>query len=236
MLSRRIFAVLLMLCISAAAYATPTFIGADQITATASTQKPEWAAETFAPVNNLVNGKGFDNTTLTAKENYADTFGYLQRADYGQWLWDVPNAPQPNYSPSGLIGWAWVAFTFNTPQVVDNMWVWNYNRAANPGRDWKTVAIDYTTDGTTWTRLGGSGNWFTFSQSPGTDGYVCNNIINFDGISIKGVCLTLAANYATSATQDYYSGLSEVRFETVPEPVTMLLLGLGGLVLRRRGF
>jgi hypothetical protein len=240
MLSKRIFVVALMLCFSGAAWAT-TFIAASQITPTASIQKPEWADPTFAPVANLINGKGFDEVTLMAENNSSDAKGYLQRQDYGQWLWDDPTwiangshgNPPVQYSPTGLVDAAWVAFTFNTPQAISNMWVWNNNSSANPYRDWKTVAIDYTTDGTTWARLGGAGYWFTFAQSPGADGYVCNNIINFGGISVKEVVLNLAINGNYSENYDF-NGLSEVRFETVPEPATMILLGLGGLSLIRR--
>jgi hypothetical protein len=212
MLRKRIFVVVLMLCFSGAAWAD--FLDAGQITVTAAD-----AIVSYAQPINLINGSGLQSD-LTVNNNATDLYGWLNRSDYGQWLWDVPSPPQPNYSPAGLVSDGWVAFTFNTPQAINKMWVWNYNSSTDPNRDWITVAIDYTTDGTTWTRLGGSGYYFTFARSPGASGYVCNNKIDFGGIIVKEVVLSLASNGNYGAGGGY-SGLSEVRFDAVPNTAAL---------------
>ena len=167
------------------------------------------------PPSKIIDGSGL-GTDLKHKANttapgFEDLWTY--RIDYSRWLWNVPNTPQPNLSPSGLQGDGWVAFTFSTPQAISQIWVWNHNAINHAERGWEFVAIDYSIDGSTWTRLGGTDYFFTFNKAPGTDGYICNNKINFDGLTVKKIVMT--ARFADGIYGDpQYGGLSEVLFST----------------------
>ncbi|OHB58344.1 MAG: hypothetical protein A2Y07_08595 [Planctomycetes bacterium GWF2_50_10] len=226
MLSKRIYVAVLLLCFSGAVRAS--FIDASQITLTAA---GEWAGSEAV---HMIDGSGLQ-PDLTLKADATDMQNYLCAVDDGRWL---PQWRQGTYvhntSPSGINGDGWIQFTFSTPQDISKMWIWNYNNPGYLSRGLKTVAVDYSTNGTTWNRLGGGDAYQILAQAPGTDGYVCNNKLDLSAITgIKSIILTVKWNFGTFESVSH-EGLSEVRFETVPEPVTMILLGLGGLSMIRR--
>jgi hypothetical protein len=146
-------------------------------------------------------------------------------------------------SPSGTSTYGWIEFNFAAPQTINSMWVWNYNGVGRLERGWAYTAVDYSTDnGVTWNRLGGTNNWFLINKVPSEQFTPANSQIDFGGISgITNVLLNARAgdgiwcyNLPFNENYDYANGgLSEVKFE-VPEPVTMIMLGLGALALRTR--
>lgn len=228
MLSKKYLVVVLILCFSCASWAA--FVDQSLISVTPSDVRLPGAWAT-----NLIDGSGLQ-PDLTLNTDVTDGQNWLSNIDFGRWLWDVPNAPQHNTSPSGVVYTdGWIQFEFSAAQAIDQMWIWNYNNPNYLGRGLKTVAVDYSTDGTTWTRLGGGDTYLTFAQAPGTNGYVCNNLIDFGGVSVKKVVLNSAWNPGNYGDPSW-SGLSEVRFEVVPEPATMMLLGLGvlGMITKKR--
>jgi hypothetical protein len=121
--------------------------------------------------------------------------------------WTLPTSPH------------WIQYEFDKVYTLHEMWVWNFNMMVEPytGFGAKTVKIEYSTDGTTWTPLADVPE---FLQAPGRPGYTANTIVSFAAVPAKFVKLTIEKNWSTSAQQ---TGLSEVRFfaiqsTAVPKP------------------
>jgi eukaryotic-like serine/threonine-protein kinase len=101
----------------------------------------------------------------------------------------------------------WIQYEFDQVYALHELWVWNSNQPVEPyaGFGAKTVKIEYSTDGTTWTPLAGVPE---FARAPGQSGYVHNTTVSFGGISAKFVKLTIEKGWGAMPSV----GLSEVRF------------------------
>ena len=73
----------------------------------------------------------------------------------------------------------------------------------------KDVKVEYSADGETWTALGD----FEFAQATGFADYTANTTVDFGGVAVKFVKLTINSNFGGLLAQ---YGLSEVRFYSVP--------------------
>jgi hypothetical protein len=109
----------------------------------------------------------------------------------------------------------WIQFGFDKVYTLQELWVWNSNSAVEPfiGFGAKTVKIEYSTDGTTWTPLA---NVPEFAKAPGKLGYAADTKISFGGVSAKYVKLTIEKGWGTTGSV----GLSEVRFFYIPDRST----------------
>ncbi|MEN6575597.1 MAG: LamG-like jellyroll fold domain-containing protein [Phycisphaerales bacterium] len=105
-----------------------------------------------------------------------------------------------------------IQFELDKAYKLDEMWVWNANSQLEPvmGFGAKTVAIEYSTDGETWTPLEGVPE---FAQGTSEPGYTANTKVDFAGAVAKYVRLTITANWGGVTPQ---VSLSEVRFYQVP--------------------
>ncbi len=106
----------------------------------------------------------------------------------------------------------WIQYDFDKVYKLHQLLVWNSNQMieAFMGFGAKTVKIETSTDGTTWTELA---NVPEFGRGAGAAGYAANTTVSFGGVEAKFVKLTITANWGGLAPQ---TGLAEVRFSYVP--------------------
>jgi len=105
----------------------------------------------------------------------------------------------------------WIQYEFDKVYRLDKMLVWNANQIieAFVGFGAKTVKIEYSVDGTTWTELPGVPE---FAQGTGSPTYTANTTVDFGGVDAKFVKLTITDNWG----QMNQVSLSEVRFYAAP--------------------
>jgi hypothetical protein len=117
------------------------------------------------------------------------------------------------HSTSGTDMWLsttgphWIQYQFDKVYTLHELWVWNSNQPIESfiGFGAKTVKIEYSTDGTTWTALA---NVPEFAKATGKPGYTANTIVSLGGVSAKYVRLTIEKGWGSTPS----AGLSEVRF------------------------
>ncbi len=104
----------------------------------------------------------------------------------------------------------YIQYEFDAVYKLYQLHVWNYNVQFEKllGFGLKNVTVEYSADGETWTALGD----FDLEQATARAGYVYNSTIDFDGLAVKAVKLTV--NSAFGMMGQY--GLSEVRFTYIP--------------------
>ena len=121
-------------------------------------------------------------------------------------------------APGTTAGREWLLYQFDTACNLDKMYVWNYNYFLHTDRGLKEVYIEYSADGSTWTKLMNDANDFwTIAKAPGIASYACNTTVDFKGAKAKFVAITPKTGYEGQwGSVEYYYGLSEVRFYELP--------------------
>jgi len=101
-------------------------------------------------------------------------------------------------------------FEFDQVYKLDEMVVWNYNVLFELmlGFGLKDVTVEYSADGTEWTMLGD----VEFAQATAKTTYEANTSVDFGGVAVKAVRLTVNSAYGPLGQY----GLSEVRFMYIP--------------------
>jgi hypothetical protein len=150
------------------------------LTATASSTQADMGPE------NTVNGSGLnalDQHSTEAKE---------------MWL---SSGVQPN----------WIQFAFDKPYKLDKLLVWNSNQMVESfiGFGAKSVTVESSTDGSTWTAVP---NVPEFGRAAGLPTYTANTTVNLTGVLARYVKLTINSTWGGMPQ----CGLSEVRFFYVP--------------------
>jgi hypothetical protein len=104
-----------------------------------------------------------------------------------------------------------IQYEFDKVYKLYELWVWNYNQANEKliGFGARSVKIEYSADGSTWTELAGVPE---FTQATGAATYTHNTTVSFGGVMAKYVKLTIN----TTWNGGNICGLSEVRFSYVP--------------------
>jgi hypothetical protein len=110
-------------------------------------------------------------------------------------------------------GPVWIQYQFDKLYKLHQMLVWNHNTNVEPivGFGAKSVTIDYSVDGTTWTTLGAA---VQIAQATGSSSYAANTTVDFGDVVAKYVRIKIASNWGGLLKQ---YGLSEVRFLAIPE-------------------
>jgi len=175
--------------------------------------------------NYLVDGSGFDGATGTHTVT-PDEFMWLNNGTFA-----APNDPN---SPGAII-----TFDLGSNYALSSLTVWNYNEML-PGRpdllgrganDAEILVA--SSEGGAFTSLGN----FTFDIAPGLDSVDFGQDIDLSSFGAAGDTRLVRFNITSNHGGDNnFVGLSEVRFDAVPEPsVGMLaLVGLAGCLCRRR--
>jgi regulation of enolase protein 1 (concanavalin A-like superfamily) len=106
----------------------------------------------------------------------------------------------------------WIQYEFDQAYKLHDLQVWNSNGEVESfiGFGAKTVTVETSTDGTTWTPVA---NVPEFSQAPGAPGYAANTTVNLGDAEAKFVKLTINTNWGGRSS---VTGLSEVRFSYAP--------------------
>ncbi len=105
----------------------------------------------------------------------------------------------------GRTGQRWLRYDLGHLYRLGRSTIWNYNEAGATEFGLRSVTIDTSPDGTTWTELGTS----EFPQAPGAPTYPGFAGPDFGGVSARYVVLTANTNWGAS---DYW-GLAEIRID-----------------------
>ena len=200
-----------------------------------------------------VNADVVDPGTITAVASQEGYGGAAMNAVNGAGL-SGPSGPDQTHNAA-----QWQAFQcgFSTPgQAVtldinlnavyqlSDMYVWNYNGnspdwAHEADTGWYDMKVEYSVDGVNYDFLSDNIVPINWPGDPeyGVWPFHKQATIDLAGITAQYIRLTNTQNWATAAQtggNQNYRILSEVAFEVVPEPASMMLLGLGSLALIRK--
>ncbi len=103
----------------------------------------------------------------------------------------------------------WLRYDFDKVYKLYQLLVWNSNNENELELNYglQNVTIEYTSDGTDWTKLGD----YVFNQATATEDYEYNTVIDFGGITAQSVKITAQDTYGGSKY-----GLAELRFLYIP--------------------
>jgi len=170
--------------------------------------------------------------------------------------WKANTRLDPSTSSNAKIGWA-VIDLGSTVAALDKMYLWNV-RWQNTTENVATYNVYHATSPaaalpampnskqTTGDYDFSSGGWFLLNGAAPlslpvntANGNPPQGTVNLGGISAQYIALEiLTAGNATPTPppvgEPYRIGLAQVEITQIPEPATMALMGLGGLVIRRR--
>ncbi|MCL5281474.1 MAG: discoidin domain-containing protein [Planctomycetes bacterium] len=189
----------------ALAYGQTYYWRVDEVNAATVTKGDVWSftAEPYAyPIKN-VTATASDSQPGAGPENTVNGSGLNSL--------DQHSTELNNMWLSGATKPTWIQFAFDKAYQLSEMRVWNSNQIIESvvGFGLKSVKVEYSVDGATWTELSGVPE---FAQASGLPTYVANTTVNFGGVVAKYVKLTVISAWGIAPQV----GLSEVRFLAIP--------------------
>lgn len=119
------------------------------------------------------------------------------------WL-SCTTATNPNTARAGYT--KWIKYDFGAQYKFQGSRVWNYNVAGLTNRGFKIVAVDYSTNGTTWTSLGTSYSW---PQASGAVDYAGFAGPNFNNIKARYILISAIQDWGGGSC----TGFSKITFD-----------------------
>jgi len=206
---------------------------ADVITGVSVTYTGSATAEAGFPLSNadrIVDGSGLSGALAADESNLGSvTHAAVDLGGAGN-AWATIDAA-PAAGDWFVDGDGPVVFEFDLggTHTVDSMAVWGYHFNAANGNSLSEVFLEFSTDG---------GGTVDSSQT-----ITIPNPANFDLATIAAIAPTAANHITLTATDNNFGGpaggdrvgIAEIVFTNdVPEPGSLALLGLGGLMIARR--
>lgn len=182
----------------------------ERISATASSSHPDF------DVNATINGEG-----LSRHRHQAHNLGN------SMWISEISESPVQAH-PNTMKGAVWLLYSFDQPQEIDLIEIWNHNQHNHLNRGLQKVYLQYSLDGEHWNIMEQEGNdFFILPRSRGERQAPATFQLNLSGLTFQYLCITADktnGNYyhdGTSRTKENakikhqninYYGLSEIRF------------------------
>ena len=184
---------------------------------------------------NTINDSGMDGLGLDAQHDI--TYSNM-------WLSGAIATSLGNPNPGTVAGSHWIKFDLGAARNdLTAMGIWNGNEQNYPFFGMKDITVEYSTDNVNYSSL--FVGVLPMASGGGVNPSPVDLTLDVTGLSMQYVVITAALgsdqpggtgdrNWSYNRPTIYGEvALSEVRF-FVPEPVSMLLLGLGGLAMIRR--
>jgi len=225
-------------CLTAAADAPRGFIGDTGASWDTSSCAQAWCSSNLLGryPSNTIDGSGISANGWT---HNGGVFPPSWGGNGGMWMSNSTPAAYPYIRANTQ----WIRFDFDQVYNLDQMWIWNWNDNNYPQQGMKQIRIIASTTDTEAGYIAGDANPVFDGIMPmanATDADPVNLTVNFGGLAARYILIYVPAeaglDYNWSNGTYGEVGLSEVRFYPVPEPATMLVLGLGTLLAcKRRG-
>jgi len=111
-------------------------------------------------------------------------------------------------NPNSLRGEGhWISYDFGTPYELNELKIWNINDPDLLLYGVKDISIDYSLDGVNWTSYGNT----TVPLATGISTYEGEDILNFNGLKVRYLLITVVNNYGGDCT-----GFAEMRVSVNP--------------------
>lgn len=124
----------------------------------------------------------------------------------GSWV-SCTSTKNPNPNPARASNAHWIMYDFTDRYKFSTSRVWNYNIENETDKGFKTVTIDYSTNGTTWQALGSTYSWPKAQGLPDYSGFLGPN---FNDVKARYILVSAIENWGASC-----SGLSKITFDAI---------------------
>ncbi|WP_428660505.1 PA14 domain-containing protein [Runella sp.] len=139
------------------------------------------------------------------KYDYCAPTQNITNASEASWV-SCTAAANPNSARTGQNHWA--KYDFGALYSFQGTRVWNYNVVNETNKGFKTVYVDYSTDGVVWKQLGGV---YTWPVASGAAQYAGFSGPNFNNLKARYILITATANWGHATC----AGLSKITFDAV---------------------